>query len=205
MRASAKCWLVVAVVCGACGSSSMPPPPDGATTGADATAAGAEAAAADGPVDAGGSSPDAAVGPSPDVTASGCTLDRSYEFYLDGGLRVFQDRSKLSPPRQHGLTRDRRGGTLQSCARTFDCETADALTRAIAHPDVAEAMKLAMPPHYGGDPRPVDGTIFLFRRDDGRGFSVGPGTVPAGVRALETLLNKVYEESLASPECVALR
>jgi hypothetical protein len=175
--------------------------PDGAAAGSDAAATGADTAAA--PVD--GPSPDLAAAPVPDLGTGACGLDRSYEFYLDGGLRVFQDKSKLSPPRQHGLTRDRRGGTLLNCTRTFTCATADALTLAIAHPDVVEALKLAMPPHYGGDPRPVDGTIFVFRRDDGRGFSVGPGNVPAGVRALETLLNKVYEESLASPECAALR
>jgi hypothetical protein len=180
MRARER-WLLVALVCSACASSNTPVTgtPDGAAPGAD--------------------------GPSPDVAGATCALDRPYGFYRDGGLRVFQDISKLTPPRQHTLTRDHRAGTLQTCTRIFPCETADALARAIAHPDVAEAMKLAMRPHYGSDPRPVDGTIFLFVRDDGRGFSLGPGDVPAGVRALETLLTKVEEESLASPECAALR
>ena len=192
MRALARCRLLV-VVCAACGSSNTPAgTPDGA--------------AGDGPTaDIGSSSPDLAVSSSLDVAAAGCALDRSYLFYLDGGLRIFQDRSRLSPPRQHDLTRDRRAGTLETCTRTFNCATADALTLAIAHPDVVEAMKMATRPHYGGDPRPVDGTIFVLRRDDDHGFSVGPGDVPAGVRALETALNRVYEESLASPECAALR
>ena len=196
----------VLILLAACGSTGMPAAsgPDGASSGgaeagippADtAPAADQPVARADGPSPAG-----------PDAPAGACAFDRSYEFFHDGGLRLYQDRSRLIPPTSHGITRDRlRGAPLETCTRLLPCATVDALTRAIAHPDVVEAMKQATRPHYGGDPRPVDGTIFVFQRDDGRGFSVGPGNVPAGVRALEQALLKVLEDSLASAECAALK
>jgi hypothetical protein len=182
------------VLWSACGSTSMP------TAGVpDATAASGDASGP--PV------PDSApVAVAPDDAAAGCAFDRPYELYRDGGLRLYQDKSKLVPPRQHSITRDRlRGAPTASCFRTLPCDNVDALMRAIAHPDVVEAMKLATRPHYGEDPRPVDGTIFVFTRDDGRGFSVGPGNVPAGIRALEELLLKVLEGSVSAVECGDLR
>jgi len=205
MRGLASYQVLGAIVTlAACGTTGMP------SAGTDATAAPADAgspAASDGP--SADTSPAIADGPSaaaPETAASACSLDRPYDFFRDGGLRIYQDRSKLMPPRQHTITRDRlRGAPPATCARTLPCETVDALGRAISHPDVLEAMKLAARPHYGSDPRPVDGTIFVFQRDDGRGFSVGPGNVPAGVRALEEALLKVEMESLAAPECAQLK
>jgi hypothetical protein len=154
---------------------------------------------------------DAWVDPRPSIPDAGlptdtCTLDRRYEFFRDGGLRLFQDKSALLPPGEHQLSRDRRGGaTPQSCVRSLPCDVTAMVLKAIAQRDVVEALKLATRPHYGSDPRPVDGTIFVFQRDDGHGFSVGPGTVPVGVRDLEQLLLKVADDSLASRECAALR
>jgi hypothetical protein len=178
---------------------------DAATAGADAGTP-ADASIAD-TAGADTASPVQQDTPPPADSASAvCAFDRSYEFYRDGGLRLYQDRSKLTPPRQYALSRDRYGGAPPAtCIRILACETVTAISSAIAHPDVLEAMKQPTRPHYGGDPRPVDGTVFMFVRDDGRGFIVGPGTVPAGVRALEELLLKVAMESLAAPECAGLK
>jgi hypothetical protein len=57
---------------------------------------------------------------------------------------------------------------------------------------------------YGTDPRPADGTVWLFQHNDSQSFMVGGGSVPAGLRALETLLHRVTAEASAAPECPSM-
>jgi hypothetical protein len=88
--------------------------------------------------------------------------------------------------------------------------------RAIADADVQAALAMPAPPIYGRDTRPVDGSIFQFRRADGRGFLAGTACssgstlpacndVPVGVARLVNLLRALDEQQLRDPSCAALR
>jgi hypothetical protein len=146
-----------------------------------------------------------------ETPAMSCSLESSYRFFDDGGLRASYDDSRLAPPRAHTLTRKATDGALiGECRYDVPCAGGaavdlPAIQQAIAHPDVQEALAKAQRPHYGADNRPVDGTVWMFERTDGRGFSLGGGNVPAGLRALETLLRKLVTETRAAPQCAALR
>jgi len=82
-----------------------------------------------------------------------------------------------------------------------------------AHADVQAALAQAKPPTYGGDARPVDGTIFQFLRDDGRGFLAGNPCggaascvdVPPGIATLVADLRALDERELMDAACAALR
>jgi hypothetical protein len=146
-----------------------------------------------------------------DGPTASCSFDRTYKFHYDGGLRAFADSSTLSA-RNHTVSRDRHDNAPRAmCTRELPCQAADGkpsvreVMTAIGHPDVVAALMLASKPLYGGDPRPMDGVVFVFERDDGRGFMVGPGMVPPGLRALEQLLASLQTETIASPSCANLR
>jgi hypothetical protein len=142
--------------------------------------------------------------------AGGCALMTTYMFHDDGGLRAFYDESTLTPVDTHTINRTSFVADAKlSCARAIPCTSATAVTvpaieAAVANADVQSA--LAKPPGmlYGSDPRPFDGTIWVFERADGKGFMVGTGAVPVGLGALETLMRKLTDETLAAPECAAL-
>jgi hypothetical protein len=131
-------------------------------------------------------------------------------FHDDGGLRFSVDSSTLTPPRSHEIARTMGGGgNPATCGRDVPCTSAAAVSvaaieAAVANADVQAALAKPKGALYGGDPRPVDGTVWVFERDDGRDFTVGSGDVPAGLRALETLLRQLSTETLAAPECAAL-
>jgi hypothetical protein len=140
----------------------------------------------------------------------GCTFDRTYRFRDDGELVAYADRSTLSPPSTHLLTRDHFHDALPNpCSVDVVCVDPTRvdvveIQQALAHPDVVGALALTTPALYGTDTRLVDGTVFIFERDDGRGFIVGGGTVPAGLRALVDLLHLLKTQTTAAPECAGL-
>ena len=78
------------------------------------------------------------------------------------------------------------------------------ILQALAHPDVVAALAQTTRPFYGSDTRPVDGTVFLFDRDDGRGFTVGTGAVPAGLSTLVDLLHRLDQQTAATAACAGL-
>jgi len=139
-----------------------------------------------------------------------CAFDRTYNFHDDGGFVAFTDRSTLSPPRTHLMSRDHFTNALPNqCTRTLVCSDStlvdvNEIRQALAHPDVVAALAQTTRPFYGTDTRPVDGNVFMLDRDDGRGFSVGSGTVPAGLRALVDLLHLLRAQTAAAPECAGL-
>jgi hypothetical protein len=165
----------------------------------------------------GGASADAAVDHTQDSvaeTGGGCLFEVGYSFHDDGGLRAYSDTSVLTPARAHTIKRTAIGTDAPvECTRAVPCSgasvvTVPAIQAAIAHADVQAALAKTGRMLYGSDPRPFDGTVWVFERADGRGFMVGSGTapaVPAGLAALEALLRKLTEETLAVPECAALK
>jgi hypothetical protein len=144
-------------------------------------------------------------GPSTD-----CSLGRTYSFWQDGGLRAYSDRATLTPPRTFTVARDHFvNATPSQCARELSCSEpvlagVAEIQQALAHPDVVAALALATKPLYGNDTRPVDGSVFVFERDDQRGFTLGTGTVPAGLRALADLLSRLETATIATPGCANL-
>jgi hypothetical protein len=142
-----------------------------------------------------------------------CSFEHTYTFRQDGGLRPFADSSSLMPPHRHTLTRDfYMNAPPPSCSRELSCADDDSSTvsapdilQALQAPDVVAALAMPTPPFYGYDSRPSDGSVFIFQRDDGRGFTLGSGdAVPTGLRVLETLLASVTSDTLASPDCASL-
>ena len=141
----------------------------------------------------------------PSTTA--CSFDRTYSFWDDGGFRAYADRSTLGPERTHLVARDQFINSLPvTCSRQMACSDAAAvdvndIQLALTHADVVAALSLATKPFYGTDARPVDGSVFVFERDDQRGFMLGSGSVPAGLQALADLLHALQSETIGSPSC----
>jgi hypothetical protein len=158
--------------------------------------------------DAAGDAKPAADGPI-DQAVAACAFSATYTFHDDGGLRAFVDSSTLSPQRTHQITRTPAGnGQPTTCSRQLPCESAtaasvSAIEAAIASSDVRDALAGPVGMLYGTDPRPFDGSVLTFQRGS-RGFAIGNGAVPTGLRVLEGLLHQAQAETLASPECAAL-
>lgn len=182
----------------------------GADAGRDVAADAAADATVDVPAEDARPTADAALDGADDATAA-CSFDHSYRFRDDGGLRAFADSSTLQPARTHVLARDLFINSLPiECSRDLVCSDPTVvdvaeINAALQHPDVVAALATTPNPFYGTDTRPVDGTVFIFLRDDQRGFTVGSGDVPAGLRALENLLHTLQEQTLASPACANVR
>jgi hypothetical protein len=160
--------------------------------------------------DAGADAKPPADGPT-DQAPSACAFSTTYTFGDDGGLRAFTDGATLSPPRTHTIMRTGSGRADASgqCMRDVPCTSASAVSvaaveAAIANADVQAALAKPAGMVYGTDTRPADGSVFTFSRADGRGFLVGAGAVPTGLRALEELLHQLETETLAAPECASL-
>ncbi len=91
---------------------------------------------------------------------------------------------------------------------TADTVTVGDVAAALAHPDVARAVAAA-PVLYGVDSRPVDGTVFRVdvgsaRIEVGSCATASCSDVPAGVRALETVLEALTAQELLRGECVTV-
>jgi len=147
----------------------------------------------------------------PDVATPSCALDHVYRFRNDGGRLAFADSSTLTPPRTHLLARDHfRNAPPNQCVRELPCNVPAlvdeaAIQRALEDADVVAALAMTTRPFYGVDTRPSDGQVFIFDRDDGRGFDAGSGnSVPPGIRALANLLLTLQGETAATPMCAGL-
>ena len=140
----------------------------------------------------------------------GCSFPHTYRFRDDGGFRAFADSSTLAPPHSHTLARDHFANAAPNqCSRDIVCVDPTLvdvveILQALAHPDVVAALAQTTRPFYGGDTRPVDGTVFMFDRDDGRGFTVGTGPVPAGLSTLVDLLHRLAQQTATTPACAGL-
>jgi hypothetical protein len=144
------------------------------------------------------------------LDASTCAFSATYTFYDDGGLRALSYRTVLAPPRTDTLQRIPAGSTSGvACPRETSCASTSAISvgqieAAVGNADVQAALAKPQGMVYGTDSRPSDGSVLAFERGDGKGFFIGGGTVPAGLRALEQLLHALQAESLADPACEAL-
>jgi hypothetical protein len=160
-------------------------------------------------------------GGSPDLAT--CDFSARYSYGAIGGNALYVDRSELAPGNKYTHTRtpQRGAGPIASCAPALPpCGAQDAITaydievHDLGQADVKAALAEAQPPLYGYDSRPVDGTVFEFKRADGRGFLVGQSCdnrpppcrpIPAGVAQLTQRLRDLDKQQLGKPECVALR
>jgi hypothetical protein len=192
------------------------PSADGCNTcscGADGTVACTTRACADGgPTGGAGTSGSAGTTGGAGTGAQSCSFSAMYTFRDDGGFRPGYEESTLSPARTHTIDRVSFGTDAKlSCARAVPCASPTAVTvaaveAAVNQADVQAALAKSPGMVYGTDSRPVDGTVWLFQRADGKTFYVGGGdAVPEGLRALEALLRRLDDETLLAPECAALR
>lgn len=154
------------------------------------------------------------------VPSARCDFAARYEYGAIGGLRFWVDRSFLAPGNAYRHTRTfvRGDRADQSCAPVLPvCGTQGAVTayeievQGLMSADVQAALSQPVPPLYGRDLRPVDGTVFEFKRTDGRGFLVGASCdptssacrpIPPGVQRLRDHLLMLDRQQLASPACV---
>jgi hypothetical protein len=160
----------------------------------------------------------------PPIDAGACAFDTTYTYGDTGGLVAYEETTTLAPPASYTRTRSPRftdppdiscAPALPACG-TEDLWSPSDVMRAVADADVQAALAMPTPPIYGRDTRPVDGSVFQFRRVDGRGFLAGTACgsastlpacteVPAGVSRLVNLLRALDEQQLRDPSCAALR
>lgn len=154
-----------------------------------------------------------------------CDFATSYQYGPNGGNGIYDIRSFLDP--QNRYTHQvsyRRGvsdGGMVSCAPALPvCGAQDVITaydievHDLRNADVVAALAEAPTPLFGWDDRPVDGTVFEFRRSDGRGFFIGRPCdnhndakcrpIPAGLRQLEKRLLDLDSQQLADASCAAI-
>ena len=204
--------LIFSLFLAACSSSSSDGAvADGGDSGTDGTADGVVDSAP--PGEGGESGSDA----SPDVACTDC-IDASLTWGNTGGLTAYDDTSALAPCKTYTHTRDHHdvdAGTQSCTTEVAACGATDVvgLTQiegALAHPDAVAAFAAA-PVLYGRDTRPVDGSVFQITYG-GRTVTVGldcgstsPCTpIPAGVKALETVLQNLDVQELSKDSCVAV-
>jgi len=150
-----------------------------------------------------------------------CVFNTSYRLGETGGLAAYEESFTLTPPASYRHTRTPRltdppdvtcAPALPPCNSADSIDVAD-IMRDLAHADVQKAPAMATPPLYGRDTRPVDGTVFELRREDGRGFLVGFACgsatgcveIPAGIAKLVEDLRALDQQQLKDPSCAALR
>jgi hypothetical protein len=136
----------------------------------------------------------------------GCNFETSYQFHVEGAALSVVVSSTLSPPHAQLVTETNRNvpdAGAQECAAELTCVDATRvdvveIRQALADPDVVVALAQATPPVYGVASPRGDQLVFVFRRADGRGFDLGEGAVPAGVRALADLLRMAESQTTAT-------
>jgi hypothetical protein len=157
------------------------------------------------------------------VDAGACQdcLSAAITWGQTGGLVPFVDSSSLASCRTYARARSGRtldGGTPSCSAQIGSCSeppvgVAD-VERALVHPDVVAALASPTPPVYGMDSRPVDGSL-LAVTIDGKEIDVGAEcppdgrfcrvAVPAGVRALADVLERLDAQEIATPACAVFQ
>jgi hypothetical protein len=148
-----------------------------------------------------------------------CALAESYTYGDVGGLVIYSDQVVLGPT-SYRYTRVPAAPNAEpsTCAPALPaCDSADAIDladirRDLADTDVQAALGSAKIPLYGGDWRPVDGTVFSFVAASGGGFLMGstsclggePCTpIPPGISKLVADLRALDRQQLADPMCSA--
>jgi len=166
----------------------------------------------------------------PDGGANACNLsDARYDYGLVGGLVAYSDRGWLLPSGTGGdylLTRtyaSRGTGTsavtatcwapLPKCGDPAAIDIGDiiadlsdpAVQKVTSSPDTSPLL-------FGVDTRPVDGSIFSFRRGSGPELLIGApcngasgcAEIPPSLAKLEKDLLALNQQQLASPRCAAI-
>lgn len=156
--------------------------------------------------------------PSTDADACGACAGATLTWGQNGGFACTVDTSSLASCStfSHQRVAAACDPIDRSCANVVPlCEggAADLVTvadvaAALAHPDVARALSVA-PVLYGVDSRPVDGTVFRLdvgsaRIEVGSCATASCSDVPAGVRALEGVLEALTAQELLRGECAAV-
>ena len=140
----------------------------------------------------------------------------------DGFFAVTADKAVLSPAQayQHVTYFRQDGGTVgtAACAPALPACTAGGpvsacdIAQDLADPVVQAALAQAAPPFYGLDSRPVDGSAFSFKRDDGHGFEVGDSCmnatgctpIPSAIARLKGDVQKLDGAMILAADCAAL-
>lgn len=157
-------------------------------------------------------------------TLPACTdcLATTVTWEENGGHVAFVDTSSLSTCRTYARARTSSGKqTLQCTSELGACSVAPIavgdVEAALAHADVVGALS-SDTKTYGADSRPCDGSVLAITigaktlevggecKGEPTGCSPNPCVpVPAGVRALATLLQKLDAQEIAKPACSAFR
>lgn len=150
-----------------------------------------------------------------------CGFDAVYVYGQTGGLVAYSDQVTLTPPASYVLVRTAGRGASSlsgSCGPALPACTAGPIDvsdimRDIADPTVQLLLSLSamQPTLLGIDQRPVDGTVFSFKKGDTAGFLVGApcngGTncteIPGSVRTLMDDLQKLDALQRQDPSCAA--
>ena len=157
----------------------------------------------------------------PPDAGTDCAFDTTYRYGDTGGFVAYENTVTLAPPASYVYTRHPLATTppdiscspaLPACNSANLVDVADVM-RDIADPAVQQALAAATPPLFGGDTRPVDGSVFQFLRNDGRGFlagtpcgsATGCTAIPAGISKLVADLRALDTQQLKDAICAALR
>jgi len=151
-----------------------------------------------------------------------CGFDAVYTYGQTGGLVAYSDQVTLTPPASYVLTRT--VNSSASSAAGGSCGPAlpacggsaidvDDIMQAIADPTVQLLISLStmQPTLVGLDQRPVDGTVFSFKKSGTAGFLVGAPCngaancteIPGAVTNLRDYLLKLDAQQRQDPSCVS--
>ena len=147
-----------------------------------------------------------------------CGFDAVYVYGQTGGRVAYSDQVTLTPPASYVLVRTATsaGALSGSCGPALPACTAGPIDvsdimRDIADPTVQLLLSLStmQPTLLGIDQRPVDGTVFSFRKGGTAGFLVGAPCqgatncteIPGGVRTLMDDLQKLDALQRQDPSC----
>jgi len=151
-----------------------------------------------------------------------CGFDATYVYGRTGGLVLYTDQVTLTPPASYVLVRTAtaNGGTVAggSCGPALPaCNSGPVDVSHIMH-DIADptvqlllSLSTMQTTLLGTDPRPMDGTVFSFKRNGTAGFLVGMPCkgasncteIPAAVDNLMADLQKLDAQQQQDPSCAA--
>jgi hypothetical protein len=211
---SAAFALISVVACGGTTTSAPSATADGGTAGGGGTAAD------------GGTASDAQT-PTPTTPPPTCAdcLATAVSWGQNGGLVAYVDTSSLSGCRTYTRSRASSGTPTPKLSCTAELGACSAapiavgdVEAALAHADVIAALAGGTTT-YGSDSRPCDGAVLSITigtktvevgGDCQAGSPTGCGSqpcvpVPAGVRALASVLEQLDAQEIAQPACAAFK
>ena len=158
----------------------------------------------------------------PNETPPVCGFDAAYTYGQTGGLVRYTDQVTLTPPASYVLVRTANssagGATSGSCGPALPaCDSGPIdvsdIMRAIADPTVQLLLSLSSMQStlLGVDQRPMDGTVFSFKKDGTAGFLVGAPCrgasncteIPGPVTTLMDILLKLDAQQQQDASCAA--